>query len=678
MKFTTRGESAALCATEKKKGGLRAQLKEKKDKKKESEEEEIKDPREPDIKHTLYIFRYLHVEFILVLLGLTGAAVSGAIPIALYEVIGSLIDGLTPSTTAVSTSRTVIGASAILQVAKFKATVNNSAVWVAILAAIAFGAAFVENFFMNWAHDRFGVRLRKAYFNSLLNQEIGYFDMKKTGQLVSELADTSLIQMAYSTKLGEIVRNLVQAILGVALGIVAGWKMALVMLSVAPLMVFVLGGTGVFTKAVVTRITDIINKAAGIANEVISAMRTVRSMDGEEKEKIRYARQLRKAHGWFVVKASILGIAIGIISFVIWGAIALGFWYGGKMTLQGEMTIGDMFKVFGLNLMAVIGLLMGMQAAPEFSKADPALKNMLKVIRREPAMRHEGGEAPNKLEGHIEFKNVFFTYPTRPGVVVLKDFSLTIKPGQSVALVGASGSGKSTIVGLIEKFYQADSGEITLDGVSLERIDPRWLHRNIGIVTQEPTLFAGSIKQNICYAIEGLREVTDEEIQRAAVAANAHDFIMDLTDGYETMLGEKGVSLSGGQKQRVAIARAMIQNPTLLLLDEATSALDTQSEGVVQDALTKLMQGRTSIVIAHRLSTIVDSDKICVMHKGELKEQGTHHELLRITDGYYSRLANKQMMMGRAAAAAISGTGNSTQSSQQPTSSDSEEHTDSD
>jgi len=346
--------------------------------------------------------------------------------------------------------------------------------------------------------------------------------------------------------------------------------------------------------------------------------------------------------------------------------------------LQGEMTIGDMFKVFGLNLMAVIGLLMGMQAAPEFSKADPALKNMLKVIRREPAMRHEGGEAPNKLEGHIEFKNVFFTYPTRPGVVVLKDFSLTIKPGQSVALVGASGSGKSTIVGLIEKFYQADSGEITLDGVSLERIDPRWLHRNIGIVTQEPTLFAGSIKQNICYAIEGLREVTDEEIQRAAVAANAHDFIMDLTDGYETMLGEKGVSLSGGQKQRVAIARAMIQNPTLLLLDEATSALDTQSEGVVQDALTKLMQGRTSIVIAHRLSTIVDSDKICVMHKGELKEQGTHHELLRITDGYYSRLANKQMMMGRAAAAAISGTGNSTQSSQQPTSSDSEEHTDSD
>jgi len=496
---------------------------------------------------------------------------------------------------------------------------------------------------MNLAHDRFGNRLKVAYFDSLLDQEVGYFDVKRTGQLVSEIAQTEVIQDAYTTKLGEIVKFIVQGVLGVTFAIISGWKMGLVMIAFSPLMAVVLVGTGVLTRTFTAVITTRLTAAASIANEVISAMRTIRSMDGEEKEKKRYLK--KSAEPWFVFKASGLGFAVGLVSFFIWGDIALGFWYGGKISLQGELTTGSMVQVFRLTLTAVMGILMGLQLIPDLSKAEPAARNLLKVINREPAMRPSGGLTPNKIEGNLSFRNIHFSYPSRPGVQVLKNFSLDIKPGQSVALVGASGSGKSTIVGLLERFYEVDKGEMELDGVKLADIDPRWLHRNIGIVTQEPTLFAGTIKYNILYAVSD-KKISDEEIQKAAIAANAHDFITQLPDGYNTMMGERGVSLSGGQKQRIAIARAMIQNPSLLLLDEATSALDTQSEGIVQDALYTLMKRRTSIVIAHRLATIVESDLIVVMHKGEMKEKGTHQELLQIPDGYYSRLAKKQMNFG--------------------------------
>lgn len=306
------------------------------------------------------------------------------------------------------------------------------------------------------------------------------------------------------------------------------------------------------------------------------------------------------------------------------------------------------FQVFGYIMMAMMAVALGLlRVLPEFAKSNQSIRELLKVVNRVPALRVSGGVQPEKIVGNITFKEVCFSYPTRPNVQVLKHFNLEIKPGQSVALVGASGSGKSTIVGLIEKFYEQDSGEILLDGVDLREIDPRWLHRNIGIVTQEPTLFASTITENILYAVKfNGRTYTQEDVENAAKAANAHDFITALPDGYNTILGERGVSMSGGQKQRIAIARAMIQDPALLLLDEATSALDTQSESIVQDALNRLMKGRTTIVIAHRLSTVIDCDMICVMNKGELMEKGTHQELLKIENGYYYKLASKQMMFG--------------------------------
>ncbi|KAL9654499.1 hypothetical protein ABK040_010519 [Willaertia magna] len=257
----------------------------------------------------------------------------------------------------------------------------------------------------------------------------------------------------------------------------------------------------------------------------------------------------------------------------------------------------------------------------------------------------KGGLQPDKVLGNISIQNIDFAYPSRPNTMVMKDFSLEIKQGQAIALVGPSGSGKSTIVGLLERFYSPNKGKIYLDGVDIETIDPMWLHRNIGIVSQEPVLFACTIRENIAYALGGIENTTQEQIENAAKQANAHNFICDLPDGYNTLLGEKGVSLSGGQKQRIAIARALLQDPKILLLDEATSALDTESESLVQAALDELMKGRTTICIAHRLTTVINSDVICVLVKGVMKEKGKHEELIKIPNGIYRKLAEKQMVL---------------------------------
>ena len=283
---------------------------------------------------------------------------------------------------------------------------------------------------------------------------------------------------------------------------------------------------------------------------------------------------------------------------------------------------------------------------PNIIGAFVSMKNLLRVMKRTPEIPFKGGKTIPSLKGSIKFENISFVYPSRSDVRVLEKFSLDIKAGTSVALVGPSGSGKTTIVSLLERFYETKGGNILLDGVDVKEIDPIWLHKHaLGIVTQEPVLFSCSIKENIAYAV-GIENVTLEDIERAARTANCHHFIMELPDGYNTKLGEKGISLSGGQKQRIAIARAVLQNPLVLLLDEATSALDTESEGLVQSALDTLMKGRTTICVAHRLSTIRNCDKIVVMVDGEVTEAGSHNELMNREGGVYKKLVEKQLQLG--------------------------------
>jgi ATP-binding cassette subfamily B (MDR/TAP) protein 1 len=594
-----------------------------------AENDEIADPHEPRIiLGSVQLWRYIAWEVPWILIAMIGAAGDGAILHIFYlvfaDVLGELSSGLSQ---------------------KAANAVALKMVWVSIGAGVSL---MLKSFGSSLAHDRIEVRLKTSYFNSITKQEIGYFDRKKVGGLISEISEhLEAIATAYTEKLAMLVRHTTSVILGLVLSFVYGWKLALVMLSAIPVIALAAGVTAFVFDFFTKRATIYSNRAASMMNEVIGAIRTVRSMDGEERARNNYSNYLRGAQPMYFAKAIVFGLAMFGTSFSIWALCALGTWYGSKLVNRGEMNLVNFFRVFGFVIIAMESISQASDVMQGISKATAPVEAILKIIKRVPEFNTQGGNGevvPNKIDGYIEFKDVSFSYPTRPDVVVLKNFNLKINPGMTVALVGPSGSGKSTIVGLMEKFYLPQSGSLFLDGVDLSTIDSRWLHRNIGIVTQEPTLFATSIRKNIEYAIDGLREVTEEEIIQAAKNANAHDFIMALPNQYDTVIGERGTSLSGGQKQRIAIARAMIQNPSLLLLDEATSALDTKSESLVQEALNVLMHGRTSIIVAHRLTTIIHSDVICVLDRGIMKEQGSHEELMQKENGLYRSMALLQMI----------------------------------
>jgi len=338
------------------------------------------------------------------------------------------------------------------------------------------------------------------------------------------------------------------------------------------------------------------------------------------------------------LRSAMQGIGLGLVQLFVWSFCGVAFWSGGWLVGHGYMNFGDLVTVFGMMLFASLGLSLGLAAIPEFLKGRAASTRMQEIINRQPSIPFSGGRRLAKLEGSIEFRNVGFSYPSRD-IPVLRNISFKINPGDTVAFVGESGSGKTTTFSLLEKFYLVTEGEILIDGVDIRDLDLVWLHRYMSIVSQEPVLFGTTIAENISYAVDG---VTQYEIEQAAIAANAHNFIVDKPEKYNTMVGERGIQLSGGQKQRVAIARAVLMNPKILLLDEATSALDTESERLVQEALDRLMVGKTSLVIAHRLSTVRHAACIFVMDKGEIVGFGTHQSLLE-TNPTYQLLANRQL-----------------------------------
>jgi ABC-type multidrug transport system fused ATPase/permease subunit len=333
-----------------------------------------------------------------------------------------------------------------------------------------------------------------------------------------------------------------------------------------------------------------------------------------------------------------------LVMIIIWGMVLGNLYFGATLVQKSvankdnSFLIGDLMSCFGFTMFGTMGLIMLQATLQGEQKAIAAGARIIKLTRHIPALNFEGGIQPDDFKGHIIFKNVTFRYPTRP-VDVLKNISFEVQPGACVALVGHSGSGKSTCVQLIERYYDVSDGILLIDGKDIKEYDPRWLHRKIGLVSQEPTLFATTIKENIKY---GKTEATDEEIEKAAETANAKKFIDRLEKGYDTMVGEKGVQMSGGQRQRIAIARAVIKNPAILITDEATSALDAGSEKKVQQALDKIMIGRTAVIVAHRLSTIRNAQTIYVFEGGEINEQGTHEELVA-KKGVYFKLVPRQL-----------------------------------
>ena len=326
-----------------------------------------------------------------------------------------------------------------------------------------------------------------------------------------------------------------------------------------------------------------------------------------------------------------------------YGAIALVLWYGASLVADGRLSVGALtsFMIYTFMLALSLSALGGLFA--EFVSAAGAAERLFGLLASDPAQGLQGGRQLEAVRGEISFSHVGFHYPTRPDVVAIEDLSFTIRPGEVVALVGPSGSGKSTVAALVSRFYDPTQGDITLDGVSLRDLDPSWLRKRIGVVSQEPILFSTSLGDNIGYGADAF---TQEALWACAEAANATEFIARFPDGLATQVGERGVRLSGGQKQRVAIARALLKDPEILILDEATSALDAASEYLVKQALERLMTGRTAIVIAHRLSTIRGADRVLVLVGGRLVEQGTHAELLALPDGVYRKLVERQHVEG--------------------------------
>ncbi|KAJ2726755.1 hypothetical protein GGI07_000266, partial [Coemansia sp. Benny D115] len=492
-----------------------------------------------------------------------------------------------------------------------------------------------------------GLRIRKLYYKSIMRQDIGWFDTVKTGELTTRITnDVNLVQEGLGEKFGFVFMNVVAFIVAFIIAFVKGWKLTFICLCVIP---FIIASGAYLGKTIAKLITFAQDKTAAsgaIADEVISGIRTVMAFNGQSREIARYDEMIEGSYKFGRKSGFILGGCIGIIQFFIFVMYCVGFNFGSWRRRVGEYEPAQVLNVI---MVLLVGGFMLSGAAPNLSAISTAQGSAARVFaiidRESPIdpLDTETGKQVTRLHGDISFRDIHFSYPSRPDVPILKGFNLDIRAGQKVALVGESGCGKSTTIGLIERFYDPAQGDVIIDGVNIKDYNIGSLRHRIGIVTQEPVLFSTTIMQNIKWgAIDPENNPpTDEEVIEASKAANAHPFISQLPNGYNTLVGEGGALLSGGQKQRIAIARAIIRNPDILLLDEATSALDTASERLVQDALDKLSADRTTISIAHRLSTIRNCDQIYVVREGVVSENGTHDELVK-QNGEYAAMVRAQ------------------------------------
>ncbi|CAF1014116.1 unnamed protein product [Rotaria sordida] len=525
----------------------------------------------------------------------------------------------------------------------FQDQVQTQINYLVIVGCVGIVLGYIEVLFWSMAAERQTKAIRKKLFQSILRKEIVYFDLHKAGELNTKLTDdVNKIHDGIGDKLGSTSQFIGAFFTGFILGFVKGWKLTLVILSISPLLFISAMLFSRLASGLTAMELKAYGKAGAIAEEVFSSVRTVLSYNGQEREEKRYEKYLGEAKKNGIKKGAISGFTMGCVWFFIYCAYALGFWYGAKLIREEGYSIGNVIIVFFSIIIAIFNL---GQASPHFqalTQARAAAYIIWQVID-EPSKINSDSETGLKktdLIGDIRFSNVHFSYPSRPSVKILNGISFDVKRGQTIALVGSSGSGKSTCVQLLQRFYDADSGTVFIDGHQVPEYNLKWLRQHIGVVSQEPILFQATIRENILF---GRDTATDEEVHQAAKMANAHSFIMSLPNKYETRVGERGATLSGGQKQRIAIARALIRDPKILLLDEATSALDNESEKIVQEALDRAAEGRTTLVIAHRLSTIRNADKIIVMHKGNVVEEGDHESLMRIRGTYFALVEQQNL-----------------------------------
>ena len=526
--------------------------------------------------------------------------------------------------------------------ARDRALIDKAAIVMVALALLQGVAMGLRAYLFSTAGESIVTRLREQLYRAILDQEIGFFDERRTGELTNRLSsDTTVLQSAVSANVSMGLRNLAQVLGGLGFLFYTSPILTALMLAVVPAIAIGAVFYGRSIRALARQVQDALAQSNEVAEESISGIRTVRSFDAERSETERYGKAVRHSYELARKRAGAGGVFMACASFAGFGAVALVFWYGGRLVAAGEMTVGGLssFLVYTLMVAFSLGGLADLWA--EFMKALGAAERVFELIDRSPKIPPPAlvtQTEPSRPSGDVRYESVSFAYPSRLDVPVLSGLSLSLREGEAVALVGPSGGGKTTIAALLQRLYDPLEGRVLLDGRDLRTLDAGWLRRQIGTVAQEPVLFSSSVADNIRY---GKRGASDAEVEAAARAANCHDFVARFPQGYQTLVGERGIQLSGGQKQRVAIARAVLKDPRILILDEATSALDAESEGLVHEALERLMRGRTTLIIAHRLSTVLGADRVVVIDGGAVVETGTHAELL-LQGGLYKRLVEKQ------------------------------------
>ena len=511
-----------------------------------------------------------------------------------------------------------------------------------LILLVIFGLGAALGMLRAWlftvAGERIVADLRVQLYQSIIYQEIAFFDERRTGELTNRLSsDTTVLQNTVTVNVSMLLRFGIMGLGAVGFLFYTSWKLTLLTLATVPLVAISGGIFGRRMRAMSRDFQDALASSTEVAEETFAGIRTVRSFAREAKEVERYNLAVEESFSIAKQRAKIIATLRGLIGFGGYGAIAAVLWFGGTMLVDGTISIGELtgFLLYTLTVAFSLGALSSLYE--DFMKALGASERVFELMDRTSSMIG-GTQRPDHIVGNIQLRELEFAYPGRPDLAVLQRFNLALQPDEVVALVGHSGSGKSTVAALLSRLYDPQEGTIELDGRDYLDLDVNWVREQVGVVSQEPILFATSILNNIRY---GRPDADLEEVFAAAKASNAHDFILGFPEGYEALVGERGVRLSGGQKQRVAIARALLKDPKILVLDEATSALDSESEHLVQEALERLMQGRTTLVIAHRLSTVRDADRVCVLEDGKIIQEGSHQMLVE-QDGTYRRIVEHQ------------------------------------
>ncbi|OQS03291.1 ATP-binding Cassette (ABC) Superfamily, partial [Thraustotheca clavata] len=609
-----------------------------------------KEPRErkprPQLVSTAKLFVYANViDFILMTIGTLSSIAMGVSQPAQVVIFGDIINAFNPKQSQNINSDTL------------RRNINDVVLRLVVLASIVMVCGVAQIACWSITAARQAKRIRHAYVIAILRQEVGWFDVNDPMQLATRVADTTLIiQDGMGRKVGDSISFFSMAVAGIVIAFTYGWELALVLLAFTPL----IAASGYCTVQGATKATQATLEsyadAGAIAEESLSNIKTVHMFNAASHFIHKYTKALRKTEVAGIKKNLILGVGTGIMFFVVFCTYAFGLYYGAVKVSNDQINHpcsgygcydgGQVLIVFFSVVLSATALGQAGPGAQAIYAARLAAHGVFELIERKSKIdaNADSGLKLRRVHGEIALKNITFAYPSRPDVQVCAGYSLHIPAGQKIALVGSSGSGKSTIVSLLERFYDPLQGSVTLDGHNLKDLNIRWLRQQIGLVGQEPCLFQDTIANNIRHGKPG---ASLEEVYAAAKQANAYDFIMGFPDGFDTEVGDRGAQLSGGQKQRIAIARAIIKNPSILILDEATSALDTESEHIVQASLDHLVAtgNRTTIIIAHRLSTIRNADRIAVLHAGNVVEEGTHESLLAIPNGLYKSLVETQVSM---------------------------------